>query len=146
MSTPPDGYSGTPLERKLGIKEGHRILIESAPAGFRGSLLLPPSVHVLESGGEGALDMALLFVRSFAELREGFLRLTAQLNRAGMLWVAWPKKASGVKTDLGENLIRDYGLECGLVDVKVCAIDATWSGLKFVIRLKERPGRATGTE
>lgn len=86
----------------------------------------------------GTLDFAMLFVRNASELKRGFPRLRDRLESNGMLWVAWPKKASGVETDLSEGLVRSFGLEAGLVDVKVCAVDHTWSGLKFVRRLKDR--------
>jgi hypothetical protein len=86
----------------------------------------------------GTLDFAMLFVRTASELKKGFPRLRDRLESNGMLWVAWPKKASGVETDLSEGLVRSFGLEAGLVDVKVCAVDHTWSGLKFVRRLKDR--------
>jgi hypothetical protein len=86
----------------------------------------------------GTLDFAMLFVRAESELRKGFPRLRDRLESNGMLWVAWPKKASGVETDLSEGIVRSFGLEAGLVDVKVCAVDHTWSGLKFVRRLKDR--------
>lgn len=87
---------------------------------------------------KGTLDFAMLFVRAKSELMKGFPRLRDRLESNGMVWVAWPKKASGVETDLSENLVRSIGLEAGLVDVKVCAVDDTWSGLKFVRRLKDR--------
>lgn len=86
----------------------------------------------------GTLDFAMLFVRTESELKKGFPRLRDRLESNGMLWVAWPKKASGVETDLSEGLVRSFGLEAGLVDVKVCAVDHTWSGLKFVRRLRDR--------
>jgi hypothetical protein len=86
----------------------------------------------------GTLDFAMLFVRTASELKKGFPRLRDRLESNGMLWVAWPKKASGVETDLSEGSVRSFGLEAGLVDVKVCAVDHTWSGLKFVRRLKDR--------
>jgi hypothetical protein len=86
----------------------------------------------------GTLDFAMLFVRATSELKKGFPRLRDRLESNGMLWVAWPKKTSGVETDLSEGVVRSFGLESGLVDVKVCAVDHTWSGLKFVRRLKDR--------
>jgi hypothetical protein len=86
----------------------------------------------------GTLDFAMLFVRAKLELRRGFPRLRDRLESNGALWVAWPKKASGVKTDLSEGIVRSIGLEAGLVDVKVCAVDDIWSGLKFVRRLRDR--------
>jgi len=87
------------------------------------------------------LDFAMVFVKSQAELRAEFSKLARQLARAGMLWVSWPKKSSGVATDLNENDVRKIGLEAGLVDVKVCAVSEIWSGLKFVIRVKDRSAR-----
>ncbi len=87
---------------------------------------------------DGEIDFAILFVKSVAPLKKDFPRLMKRLAPAGMLWVSWPKKSSGVQSDLSENLIRDYGLAEGLVDVKVCAVDEIWSGLKFLRRLKDR--------
>ena len=92
----------------------------------------------MRTGGERPLDFVFLFVKTQAELKKEFSRRAKQLKPAGMLWVAWPKKSSGVITDLTENEVRRIGLEIGLVDVKVCAVDEVWSGLKFVIRLKDR--------
>ena len=130
------GYSGTPLVTKLGIREGSRLQFVSAPRNFRGLLgALPGTASV---AAEGPLDFAILFVKSRAELAKQFPGLRDRLVSNGMLWVSWPKRASGVATDLTEGIVRDYGLEAGLVDVKVCAIDDTWSGLKFVRRLKDR--------
>jgi hypothetical protein len=137
------GYSGTPLLKKLGMKEGFQIAYINAPAGFP-SLLgeLPPGVVQVGPRGKGPLDLAVLFVKTLAELNKAFPTQRDRLAPAGMLWVGWPKKSSGVATDLTENVIRDVGLALGLVDTKVCAIDDVWSGLKFVIRLKDRPSRA----
>jgi hypothetical protein len=90
------------------------------------------------------MDLIVLFVRSTEELRGGFARHAKMLAPAGMLWIGWPKKASGVATDVDENVVGAVGLGAGLVDVKICAIDETWSGLKFVIRLKDRPRAAAG--
>lgn len=90
---------------------------------------------------DGALDFAMIFVKSAAELKKQFAEVACQLATAGMLWVSWPKKTSGVTTNLNENEVRRIGLEAGLLDVKVCAMNDTWSGLKFVIRLKDRVGR-----
>jgi hypothetical protein len=130
------GYSGTPLIDKLGIKPGARLQFVSKPAEFFALLGdLPPGTRVV---ARGTLDFAILFVKSGAELRKRFANLRDRLESNGMLWVAWPKKASGVSTDLTEGVVRAFGLDSGLVDVKVCAIDATWSGLKFVRRLKDR--------
>jgi len=132
------GYSGTPLPKKLGFKEGTRARIAGGPPGFRGLLDDLPAGATLDARGADPLDLVLLFTRSAGDLREEFPNWMKKLATAGMLWVAWPKKTSGVATDLDENRVRGIGLAAGLVDVKVCAIDATWSGLKFVRRVKDR--------
>jgi hypothetical protein len=93
--------------------------------------------------GQGPLDFAMIFIKSQAELKKQFSHFARQLTPAGMLWISWPKKTSGVITDLDENIVRKIGLEAGLVDVKVCAVSEVWSGLKFVIRVKDRPKRST---
>ena len=131
------GYSGAPLPRKLDIKAGHRVLVERAPDGF---LLepLPQGARVHTRCGTGPYDVVLSFCRDRVRLDERFEPLVGRLATAGGLWIAWPKKASGVATDLTEDVVRGAALDCGLVDVKVCAIDATWSGLKIVRRLKDR--------
>lgn len=130
------GYSGTPLIKKLGIKPGARLQFVLEPKNFAGLLgELPPGSR---SVSRGTLDFAMLFVKSQSDLKRGFARLRDRLEPGGMLWVAWPKKTSGVATDLVEGVVRSFGLESGLVDVKVCAVDNTWSGLKFVRRLKDR--------
>lgn len=134
------GYSGTPLVQKLGIKDGFRVAFPGAPSGFPGLLVgLPAGVEAVGDGDRGPLDLAVLFTTSRADLASGFAALSQRLKPAGMLWVSWPKKASGVATDLTEDVVRAVGLEAGLVDTKVCAVDETWSGLKFVIRVKDRP-------
>jgi hypothetical protein len=130
------GYSGTPLVNKLGIKPEARIQFVSAPKNFRD--LLGPLLKQATIKRDGALDFAILFTRDKSALAAGFPGLRDRLESNGMLWVAWPKKTSGLETDLTEGIVRTYGLEAGLVDVKVCAIDDTWSGLKFVRRLKDR--------
>lgn len=143
-SPDPAGYSGTPLPKKLGIKPGHRIRLIGAPDGFDRTLgVLPERLHVVAVGDEGGppLDLVLFFTDSADALRSRFDALSASLAPAGMLWVAWPKKASKVATDLTEDVVRQIALERGMVDVKVCAIDATWSGLKLVFRLADRAGR-----
>jgi hypothetical protein len=127
------GYSGTPLPRKLGIKPDHRSLLVGAPREIASELDIRGGNSRQES-----LDFVLLFVKSEADLRNNFSSLAQKLQPAGMLWVGWPKKASGVPTDLTEDVVRKVGIAAGLVDVKVCAIDETWSGLKFVYRLKDR--------
>jgi hypothetical protein len=135
------GYSKTPLSGKLGIKPNHRALFVGEPDGFR-SLLnpLPEGVEIAaDASAEDEYDIIVHFTKSRAELTLKFKKLTRRLESAGGLWIAWPKKTSGVATDLTENIIRDIGLDAGLVDNKVCAIDETWSGLRFVIRIVDRP-------
>ena len=135
------GYSKTPLAGKLGIKPGHAVVLLEAPTGFARLLEpLPDDVTMLTAAAApDTYDIILLFVTSQAALKRGFAKAAARLKPAGGLWVAWPKKASGVATDLTENDVREVGLDAGLVDNKVCAIDETWSGLRFVIRLRDRP-------
>ena len=132
------GYSGTPLPKKLGIKEGHTIALIEAPADVR--VELKPALDACEVAADGRkpLDFVLLFTKSQTELKKTFPRWRKRLAPAGMLWVSWPKKTSGVASDLNENVVRDIGLAAGLVDVKVCAVSEVWSGLKFVQRLKDR--------
>jgi hypothetical protein len=133
------GYSGTPLPRKLGIRDGARLAIVSAPAGFEGVLgALPPGVDVRHQA-RGRLDVILFFVTRRAELTRRFPVFVRALVPNGGLWVAWPKKTSGVATDLAFDAVQTVGLEEGLVDNKVCAIDDTWSGLRFVHRRADRP-------
>jgi hypothetical protein len=124
------GYSGTPLPRKLGIKDGSRVAIVAAPDGFELDAELVPL------GAD--MDVILLFVLEHQELERCFTELAALLTPSGGLWIAWPKQASGVDTDLREGLVRRTGLAHGLVDNKVCAIDETWSGLRFVRRVADR--------
>jgi hypothetical protein len=131
------GYSATPLVKKLGIKEGFNVAFVDAPKKFSRELDLPPDVRVNRSTRQ-PLDFALLFVKSEKVLRQKFGHLAAKLKPNGMLWVAWPKKSSGVATDLSFTNVQAIGLDAGLVDVKICAIDEVWSGLKFVIRVKDR--------
>jgi len=136
--TDPAGYSGTPLVRKLGFKPGMRVHYAAAPGGFDELLGdLPDGVRVLARPAAG-LDLAMLFVRERSELERRLPGLQAKLQPAGMIWVAWPKRASKVPTDMTEDVVRDVALPRGLVDVKVCAIDETWSGLKLVIRRELR--------
>ncbi len=132
------GYSGTPLPKKLGIKESHRIAFINAPVNFTLEMgELSPGVEIVKQL-RAPLDLIVCFVKSEKELITRFEKLASKLAPAGMLWIAWPKKASGVPTDLTDNIVRRVGLEAGLVDNKVCAIDEVWSGLRFVIRLKDR--------
>ena len=132
------GYSGTPLPKKLGIKEGSRVAIVNVPTDFESTLgELPDNVEFIK-GPTKSLDIILFFVLNERALTRDFAKLAARLVANGMIWIAWPKKSSGVTTDLGEQRVREIGLDAGLVDVKICAIDETWSGLKFVYRLKDR--------
>lgn len=132
------GYSGIPLVKKLGIKDGFHVALVDSPKDFRQELeAVPPGVKFKSSTAK-PLDLILLFVRSESELARKFLPLAANLNANGMIWVAWPKKSSGVATDLSFNNVQRIGLDAGLVDVKICAVNDTWSGLKFVYRLKDR--------
>jgi len=136
---PVAGYSGTPLPKKLGIKEGHALCLLGAPDDFDATLgELPLGVRRAPLASP-PLDVIVFFTKE-AHLLEGrFAALKAALDFAGGLWIAWPKKASGVATDLHEGLVRECGLSQGLVDNKVCAIDETWSGLRFVYRREDRP-------
>lgn len=135
----PAGYSGTPLVRKLGIKAGARLALIGAPDGFPAELgELPEDVSV-RSRSRGPLDVIVAFFVRRSDLESRLPVLARALDPAGGLWVAWPKRASGVETDLSENVVRGLGLTGGLVDNKVCAIDEVWSGLRFVYRIRDRP-------
>jgi hypothetical protein len=139
-SASPAGYSGTPLPRKLGIKPDTRLGLIGAPHDFDEVLgELPPGVTV-HRRARGSFDVIVIFVQKRSELERRLPALKEALEQAGGLWVAWPKRSSGVATDLGEAAVRELGLAGGLVDNKVCAIDATWSGLRFVYRLADRTG------
>lgn len=137
------GYSGTPLPKKLGIAEAHRVALLGAPEGFDGTLgPLPPAVTTSRSlAGKQPFDVMLLFVTSRADLARRMPQARARMKPAAGLWVAWPKKTSGVTTDLSEDVVREVALAIGLVDNKVCTIDDVWSGLRCVIRLADRPKR-----
>jgi len=132
------GYSGTPLPKKLGIKEQSRIAFVNAPEDFQSYLGPLPSSAEVVTRITKPLDLVLLFVTSERALARDFAKLAEKLATNGMIWIAWPKKSSGVATDLSFERVQRIGLDAGLVDVKICAIDETWSGLKFVIRLKDR--------
>lgn len=132
------GYSGTPLVKKLGIKSGFNAAFVNAPAGFARGLDLPANV-ITDNRSSQPLDFILLFTKSEHDLQQKFKHYAARLKPDGMLWVAWPKKSSGVATDLTFTNVQATGLEAGLVDTKICAVDEVWSGLKFVFRLKDRP-------
>jgi hypothetical protein len=131
------GYSGTPLHRKLGVKPGTRMLVSAAPPGFALDDV-PPEAVVHSRAAGSSYDVVVAFCPDLRRLRERFARLAGRTTTAGALWVAWPKRASGVATDLDENVVREVGLDGGLVDVKVIAVDETWSALKFVRRVRDR--------
>jgi hypothetical protein len=136
MSTSPaHGYSGTPLVRRLGITAERRAAVLGAPAGFAERLEGVPAPHTRI---RGAFDVIVLFADSRAALERRLESLIEALEPAGGLWIAWPKRSSGVTTDLDERFVRETVLATGLVDNKVCAIDETWSGLRFVRRLGSR--------
>jgi len=132
------GYSGTPLAKKLGIKDGFRVALLHVPEDVRTELR-----HALEKCrtaklAVGEIDFAFLFAKSRASLALELVPAARALAPAGMLWISWPKKSSGVSSDLDENNVRQAGLDAGLVDIKVCAVTDVWSGLKFVIPVRNR--------
>ncbi|HZZ78186.1 MAG TPA: hypothetical protein VFE62_06690 [Gemmataceae bacterium] len=134
----PAGYSGTPLAKKLGYQPGFRVYLDGAPATYAELVApLPDEVHILAKAGAD-LDMIHLFTDQAKELEAKLKRFLPKLKPAGMIWVSWPKKASKRPTDITEDFIRDKALPLGLVDVKVCAVDDVWSGLKLVIRKENR--------
>lgn len=134
------GYSGTPLPKKLGIGAGSAIALLGAPNGFERTLgALPPDVtQVTSLRGSRAFDVIVFFTASRAELERRFAELAGRITQAGGLWIAWPKKSSGVACDFSEDAVRAIALAAGLVDNKVCAIDEVWSGLRCVIRKANR--------
>jgi hypothetical protein len=132
-------YSSTPLPRKLGIREGSRVLLVNAPSGF--SLGPVPSGTSFARSARGPLDVVVVFTRSLADLRRRFPAAARALDPAGRLWVAWPKKAAKVDTDLSFEIVQRTGLDAGLVDNKSASIDRVYQGLQFVVRLKDRPDR-----
>lgn len=134
------GYSGTPLPKKLGIKEGHQVLICRAPDDFDDTLGdLPPGVDVRRTlRSKGPFDVIVFFTKSRAEIMKQFDALRGRMSPACGLWFCWPKKASKVPTDVTEDVVRRIALDAGLVDNKVCAVDEVWSGLRVVIRRRDR--------
>jgi hypothetical protein len=132
------GYSGTPLPKKLGLKPGHRVALVNAPAGYRKILGEVPEGVRFENRIEKDHHIIHFFTTSRRELEKELPRLGKKIVQDGMIWVSWPKKASGMITDVTEDIVRDTALALGLVDVKVCAVDDTWSGLKLVIRVENR--------
>jgi hypothetical protein len=133
------GYSGTPLAKKLGLKPGFRVVVVNQPPDYEEKLgVLPDGVEIRKRLGKG-LDFVHFFTARRRVLMRKFPSLARSLAPSGMLWIFWPKAASGMKSDLNGNVVREIGLESGLVDIKVCAVDDVWSGLKFVIRVRDRP-------
>ncbi len=136
--TPQPNHYGTPLAQKLGIKTDARLGLLGAPEGFEATLAdLPPGVTIRRQA-RGPLDVIVAFHTGRADLERRLPALVRALDAAGGLWVAWPKRSSGVATDLSDGAVRELGLAAGLVDNKVCAIDHVWSGLRFVYRLRDR--------
>lgn len=132
------GYSGTPLQKKLGLKPGMRAVFIREPQGYRETLgELPAGVRLLSRPGK-KMEFVHLFCATIKDLRARLSGAKRALAREGTLWVSWPKKSSGMQTDLAEGDVRKAGLKLGLVDVKICAVDDTWSALKFVYRVKDR--------
>ena len=137
---PDAGYSGTPLPRKLGIKPGHEVAVLGGPAGVAASLTGLPGVPPPrpDLSGSDPLDVIVFFVTRRADLEKRLAALRGRMAPAAGLWVAWPKRSSGVSTDMTDHVVREIALPTGLVDNKVCAIDAVWSGLRLVIRRELR--------
>lgn len=131
-------YSGTPLVKKLGIKTGFRMYVTGSPASYFDWVSPLPEGVVVSKTLSGVFDFAHVFVKDQKSFRAILMKAKTQMKSDGMVWVSWPKRSSGVVTDLDENIIRDFALDNGLVDVKVCAVDETWSGLKLVIPVKLR--------
>jgi hypothetical protein len=139
MAEPDTDYSGTPLPKKLGVREGAKVYVAAAPEGFDTALgALPTGVRRLRRPGS-RMDVALLFVTEERALRSRFAALAGGLDPAGRLWVAWPKKAAKLPTDLDFDTVQRIGLDAGLVDNKSASITETFQGLQFVTRLKDRP-------
>jgi len=134
MNPPPAGYSGTPLARKLGVTEGSRVVVKGGPAAYRGLLKPIPDGVVFQKSVSRLTDIVHVFADRRSALRGDLVKLRRKIRDDAAVWVSWPKKASGMETDITEDTIRELALPLGFVDVKVCAVDETWSGLKLVIR------------
>lgn len=132
------GYSGKPLVVKLGIKPGFRLAVINPPPSYDELVAPLPDAVTFHKAGAGQLDCIHIFVTEYAMLEQQLPYLRAQIVANGMIWVSWPKRASKLPSDISEDAIRNLALSLGLVDVKVCAVDATWSGLKLVIPLALR--------
>ena len=136
MST--SGYSKTPLAKKLGIKEGYTVYFVNQPRHYFTLFEILPEVEVLENPKEESADFIHLFCTQKKEFEEQSLAMKPLLKKTGILWISWPKGSSKMETDLSRDPIRNFLLENGLVDTKVCAVDEDWSGLKFMYRIKDR--------
>lgn len=138
LAVHPAGYSGKPLAQKLGLKRGFKIALADPPPNYWALVGVPPQDVLVQGGDDGAADFVHIFAVQRQDLEGRLEELRARIAPKGMIWVSWPKKASKVPTDLDENVVRELALSVGLVDVKVCAVDETWSGLKLVIPVKSR--------
>ena len=132
------GYSGTPLARKLGIKSGHRVCLKNAPPNYQQLIAPVPDDVIFSNRLSGNFDIIHFFTRERRELASQLEKMMVKIKQDGMIWISWPKKASKVPSDVTEDTIRELALPIGLVDVKVCAVDEIWSGLKLVIRKELR--------
>jgi hypothetical protein len=135
------GYSGTPLVQKIGVKPGHRLVLRNDPPSFLRDLGPLPERVAASDRLAGKANVIVYFTDRLTVLEKDFSALARTMEPDGMLWIAWPKKASGKATDITEDVVRRVALARGLVDVKVCAIDEIWSGLKLVVRLEDRPSK-----
>ena len=136
----PAGYSGTPLPKKLGIKEGHRVGLQAPPKGLEETLgPLPPGAHLVPASRGSDHEVLLFFVRDAKSLETGLSKMIAKMAPTSALWICWPKKTSPLASDVTGDVVRERGLAAGIVDIKVCAVDEDWSGLKFVFRVEDRP-------
>ncbi len=139
MNNKTSGYSQTPLAKKLGIKEGHTALLINRPTHYFDLFSdWPQNINILKKATEGEIDFIHLFVKSIDEFEDRVVHAKPLLKKDGLIGISWPKGASKSKTDLKRDYIREFVLNIGLVDVKVCSVDEDWSGLKFVYRLKDR--------
>jgi hypothetical protein len=132
------GYSGTPLAKKLGIKAGMVVHVVNAPGDYAALVAPLPEGVVISSKPGKDLDLVHIFTTSPSELLESLITYQKKIRQDGIIWVSWPKKASGIPSEVTENTVRELALPLGLVDIKVCAVDETWSGLKLVIRRENR--------
>lgn len=132
------GYSGTPLAKKLGIKQDFKVVLYNQPENYFDLFSDLPEIDIIEDSGIKTVDFIHLFCSSFDEFKMVLNQYKNALKKNGLMWISWPKGASKINTDLKRDLIREYLLKTGLVDVKVASVDENWSGLKFVYRLKDR--------